>query len=308
MNSSEPPQKQIRRVFFQGFAIVTAALLFPSCKQIPTPENNKPLFAKVDGLRPASLEFWKTKTIQGWNALDYASNVAAILASLDIQFSLATVRTADGSTTVKINFQGKPGKTLGFGSAVPISSDGYFLTAAHCVGKKGSTIQILAKTTSPPVSLSVARVVWRSDQTHPDEPDLAILHAPIKPEIPLRIGALDRLKTGTPILISGFGSFKKSWAGGRLHSITEPQTAPSGVTWRKLTHTAPFTPGDSGGPMLSGDGELLGINSELVLTKPRWLPFALGPYGYDHGVSFIPDPHWLSSIIQRDRSRRNKKN
>lgn len=303
----KPPAPPIRRLLFHGAAAVTAALLLPSCQHEPTPENLKPIYAKIDRKRPASLEDWNTKTIRGHNALNYGASVAAMLAPRDITISVRTVPTPDGGTIVKCGFQGKPGKSYGFGSAVPISKDGYFLTAAHCVGPKGSTLQILAKTTSPPVTLTLARVVWRSNETNPAEPDLAILHAPIKPEVVVSLAPQETLKPGTPLLTSGYGSFKKSWAGGRLQSITTPQTAPTGVTWRELTHSAPFTPGDSGGPILSSTGDLIGINSQIVLATPGWLPFGLGPLAYDRGICFIPDPLWLQGIIQSDRAGPDKK-
>ena len=155
----KPPATTIRQVLFHGAAAVTAALLFPSCQHEPTPENLKPIYAKIDRKRPASLEYWNTKIIRGRNALDYGSRVSAMLAPRDATISLRTVSAAHGGTTVKCRFQGKPGKSYSFGSAVPLSIDGYFLTAAHCVGQKGSTLQILANTTSPPVSLALARVV-----------------------------------------------------------------------------------------------------------------------------------------------------
>lgn len=303
----KPPAITIRQSFLHGLAAVAVSLLFSSCQHKATLGNLKPIYAKIDRERHASLEPWKTITIQDRSAIDFGTSVSAMLASLDVKISLFTVRTADEPVRVTIKMKGKPGKSVDFGSAVPISSDGYFLTAAHCVGKKGSTIQLLVQTASPPVTLSVARVVWRSDDTAPNEPDLAILHTPIKPEVFVRLAAQDGLKTGMPILASGFGSIQKNWAGGYLLSITPPQPAPSGVIWRKLTHSAPFTPGDSGGPMLSAEGELLGINTSLVLTKSKWLPFGLGPWHYEHGVSFIPDPAWLNSIIQSDRAWRSQK-
>lgn len=303
----KPPATTIRQVLFHDAAAVTAALLFPSCQHEPTPENLKPIYAKIDRKRPASLEYWNTKTIRGRNAPDYGSRVSAMPAPRDATISLRTVSAAHGGTTVKCHFQGKPGKSYGFGSAVPLSIDGYFLTAAHCVGQKGSTLQILTNTTSPPVSLALARVVWRSDETNPAETDLAILHAPIKPEITVNLAPQDTLKTGTPVLTSGYGSFKTSWAGGQLLFISSPQTAPTGVTWRELSHTAPFTPGDSGGPILSSTGELVGINSQIVLSTLGSFPFGLGPLAYNRGISFIPDSDWLNSIIQRDRASRNAK-
>ncbi len=302
------------RTLIQGLAVGTAVLLLSSCQQLSARKNDQRVHAVTDRLRPLSLEKWKRKTIKGEDALNYASSVAAILLPMDVEVSLSTVKLADGRDVVKSTLRGdKSGlrghtsQSYSFGTAVPISQDGYFLTAAHCIGKKSSTIQILAKTASPPVSLSVARIVWRSDEINPNEADLAVLHAPVKPEIHVKPAAWDRLKIGNPILTSGYGSFKKSWAGGRLRSINEPRTAPSGVTSTEVTHTAPFTPGDSGGPILSEDGELIGINSQMVLTTSGWLPFALGRLRYDHGVCFIPDSDWLNSILQRDRSRPKKK-
>ena len=304
VNSRKFAVKTDWRNFSRCFCAVAWTLLFSSCQLRTEPEIDNSVMKKIDRHRPASLEFWKTITIQGRSALDFSSFVTAMLIPTDVTISFRLVPTTEGGTTVKTRFQLKPGKSYGFGSAVPISSDGYFVTAAHCVGKQGSTIQVLTKPASPPLSLSLAHVVWRSDETNPDEPDLAILHAPIKSDLFVTLASQATLKIGTPVLTSGYGSFKKSHSGGHLQSITNPKLAPTGVTWRELTHTALTTPGDSGGPILSKERQLLGISSQIILTNPGWLPFDLGSLGYDHGVCFVPDAQWLNSIIQRHRSKR----
>ena len=60
-----------------------------------------------------------------------------------------------------------------------------------------------------------------------------------------------------------------------------------------------MTPGDSGGPLISEAGELLGIN--VTVGGAAIFPLGLNQiWGYQ-GTAIAADPGWINSLIDRDR-------
>jgi S1-C subfamily serine protease len=193
-----------------------------------------------------------------------------------------------------------------YGSAVPVSRDGYFLTAAHCLGDPH--LQLAVVTKSHRVVKTPARVVWTG---HPTGPDLAIIHAPIEQPIePFILADLGKLRRGDSVALSGWSSWPlRAMAAGRIVRVSPPRLEPSGITWRSIRHDAPFAVGDSGGPLVTSDGRLAGINVQM-----RYGPFATfraltgvgdsrrHPLPGATGESFAPDADWLNRTIVVDRS------
>ena len=193
-----------------------------------------------------------------------------------------------------------------FGSAVPISRDGYFLTAAHCLGDN-LPLEIAVVTNDLRVVKSPARVVWSG---LPGGPDLAIIHAPMKSRsAPLAFADLDNMRRGNPVALTGWSSSPPTaMAAGRIVKVSPIRRDSSGVAWRSIRHDAPFARGDSGGPLIDGDGRLVAINVQM-----RYGPIAAAraitgigdsprhPLFGAASESFVPDPAWVQRTIAADR-------
>lgn len=72
-----------------------------------------------------------------------------------------------------------------------------------------------------------ARVVWRGGESQ-DQPDLALIHAPLTPHTTIAMAPLETLKRNLPVLTSGVGSngfptLKQGESGGRMAEIGNVQ-------------------------------------------------------------------------------------
>ena len=187
------------------------------------------------------------------------------------------------------------GTVLGMGSATAIDRRGYFLTAAHCV-QKGPFLLLFFDKGQPQVR--PARVVWRGDDSQ-KQPDLALLQVPF----PLQdvFGWTPTFTNGERIVAAGVNVLpdhvmkSQCMAGKILRLDTGSETVlPHYIC---ISHDAPLGPGDSGGPLVSTDGRLVGINSDVVIGRPRWLSFSVETLSSD---AERPDLEWLSQLIQQD--------
>jgi S1-C subfamily serine protease len=187
------------------------------------------------------------------------------------------------------------GTILGIGSATAIDRRGYFLTAAHCV-QKGPFLLVFfdkGQTQARP-----ARVVWRGDESK-KQPDLALLQVPF----PLQnvFEWTPTLTNGESIVATGINvssgrlDIGQCMAGKILSLDAGSETVlPHYIC---ISHDAPLHPGDSGGPLASTDGRLVGINSDAVLGRPRWLSFSVETLSSD---AERPDLEWLRQLIEQD--------
>ena len=189
----------------------------------------------------------------------------------------------------------------GGGTATPITQDGYFLTNAHVVDEEDAVFYLWGHTDKG-MSLSKARVVWKGDHGHNDLPDLALLHADVRPKghFPFERGELPPV--GDRIITGGYGGLTPDQSGGKMliHGIWRKWD--NDARWRAFVHDAALHPGDSGGPVTSRDGELVGINSQLF-GGLRWPRGRLENY---RARALQPDPEWLSRLIAADRAAKNR--
>ena len=274
--------------------LIGLAFLITSCQSKPTPEYD----ARIDGVlkprRPASLAYWEDKTIRGLKPSNYAEMVTALVLPPGISLEMQQITLPGGRQSMKIKAKGRE---LFMGSAVPVSDDGYFLTAAHNLEGISSLILLApAKTKVPGVSR--ARVVWKSGSVK-DGPDLALIHVPLAPFAPMTMAQPATLEAGTPVLASGYASNKPGQSGGRILSLSKMEGAGDGARWRRLGHSAPLAHGDSGGPLMGADGSLLGVNT-------AWAGRVVFPLGLNQiwgyqGLAVSPDPDWINSLIDQDR-------
>ncbi|HET6408497.1 MAG TPA: serine protease [Chthoniobacteraceae bacterium] len=182
---------------------------------------------------------------------------------------------------------------LGFGAsnsvAAAIDSRGYFLTTSHSVGKANQSIAFWKKDR---IVIANSRVVWRGSISS-REPDLAILHVPYQLD---RVFEWASISEARPFVFAA--GLESDGVRHRLDHISGRVTRVSRETKRipvttAILHNAPLHRGDSGGPLTTSDGQLLGVNVlirlSILLPKPI-------------GIAERPDLNWLRAVIEKDAS------
>lgn len=290
---------------FSSLLLVVVALLGVSCQGVPDTDQQRTRIASLlNARRPGSLGFWKDKSIRGQSPPDFGATRMAILLPPDIEPKIKHTVLQD---RVRVSIDFTTTKTLTAGSAVAVSTDGYFLTAAHCV-EVGPQFTLISLNNSQGATAAKARVVWRGDYLKAG-PDLALIQAPVRPENTLTptMAAIQ----GGHILTFGFGSHGPprliyGASGGKINYLGPVQQTADGARWREIGHTAPMAPGDSGGPLISEAGKLLGINS--TVSGAAFFPLGLNQIWRYQGTAVAADPDWISTLIQKDRDVRKTRN
>ena len=151
---------------------------------------------------------------------------------------------------------------LATGSGFVLDKGGFILTNAHVVeGARSASVRF-----DEGGDLVDARVVGRDLST-----DLAILKvdpAQVKLQ-PLRLGNSNRVRVGDPAIAIGnpFG-YDRTVTTGIISALQRQIKAPNGFTIGHVLQTdAPINPGNSGGPLLDANGQVIGINSQIVAAN-----------------------------------------
>lgn len=192
-----------------------------------------------------------------------ATDVKAAVASVVATIAAAPPRSAEVYSAilpslVYIRTEGNTDEPdgRGVGSGVIVNADGLILTAHHVVQGARSINVIFADGTR-----ATAQVV----ATQPN--DLAILRANGAPEVivPAVLGGGVRIgdnayAIGNPLGLPG--SFSAGVVSGLNRSIPLPQDA--GTLTGLIQFDAAVNPGSSGGPLLNGDAQVVGIVTALA--------------------------------------------
>ena len=176
------------------------------------------------------------------------------------------------------------------GSAVPISEDGYFLTADHVLAKMAGRNVFLIYGQGGRLAPAKARVVWRSEAS-----DLALLHIPVRTPYFYRWTPPEQwLPAGTRVIHGGIATGFKS-GDGKLGTTLAPQGTFTGNRTFKMD--IPLQPGDSGGPVVDAYGRLVGINSAVEFLVPMETAFFVDSEGNR------PNTRHIDTVMELDRSR-----
>ena len=176
------------------------------------------------------------------------------------------------------------------GSAVPISEDGYFLTADHVLAKMAGRNVFLIYGQGGRLAPAKARVVWRSEAS-----DLALLHIPVRTPYFYRWTPPEQwLPAGTRVIHGGIATGFKS-GDGKLGTTLAPQGTFTGNRTFKMD--IPLQPGDSGGPVVDAYGRLVGINSAVEFLVPMETAFFVDSEGNR------PNTRYVDTVMELDRSR-----
>jgi putative serine protease PepD len=145
------------------------------------------------------------------------------------------------------------------GSGFVVSSDGYIVTNAHVVeGATKVTVKVGDGKTQ------TARIVGQDAST-----DLALLKVDASGLKPLTLGDSGNVQVGDPAYAIGnpFG-LDRTLTTGVISALQRQISSPNGFSIDDVLQTdAAINPGNSGGPLFDGQGNVIGVNSQIESTN-----------------------------------------
>jgi S1-C subfamily serine protease len=192
-----------------------------------------------------------------------------------------------GPSVVRIDVSGPQGQPAGAGSGVIVSPDGLVLTNAHVVGTRS-----LAKITTLDGHGLSARILGADPDT-----DLALLRIDEDVALPFaRLGDSQVLKRGQlAVAIGNPLGFDATVTTGVVSALGRSLRAQNGRMIDDVIQTdAALNPGNSGGPLVSSAGEVIGINT-AVIAGAQGICFAVA----SNTAKFV-----LGEIVRHGRVRR----
>lgn len=154
----------------------------------------------------------------------------------------------------------------GTGSGFLFSSDGYLFTNSHVIDGAGSLKVMLQDGRTYP-----ATIAGQDAAT-----DLAILKIDAREFATVKLGDSDGLKIGQmAIAIGNPLGFQHTVTAGVISAVGRSLQGQSGMMMDAMIQTdAALNPGNSGGPLVNSDGEVIGVNT-AVIRGAQGLCFAI---------------------------------
>ncbi|HZP69073.1 MAG TPA: trypsin-like peptidase domain-containing protein [Pseudolabrys sp.] len=201
--------------------------------------------------------------------------------------AVTSVADAVGPAVVRVEVRTKNGRSAGVGSGVVIAPDGLVLTNSHVVeGAREIWLQ------DAEGHLMEARSLGEDPDT-----DLALLRAGSARDLPsASLGDSKALRRGQLVVAIGNPlGFESTVTAGVISALGRSLRSRTGRLIEDVIQTdAALNPGNSGGPLVSSRGEVIGINTAVIM----------GAQGICFAVASNTARFVLSELIQHGRVRR----
>jgi len=177
------------------------------------------------------------------------------------------------------------------GLAIALESDGYLLTASHVLGRTNFVFGEFAGR----LDVRPARVVFRSDKGYSE---VALIKVESKLDHCAAYGDTPKPGDQAYAVVAYRGKKRADvvldFAAGTVLKVKE---CPSGSPVLSLGTDVPLWHGDSGGPLFSSTGRLIGVN-----TGCKFDSYWYGVYWKYQGSSLFPKQRFIESLIASDRA------
>ncbi|HEU4661597.1 MAG TPA: trypsin-like peptidase domain-containing protein [Pseudolabrys sp.] len=198
-----------------------------------------------------------------------------------------TVADQVGPAVVRVETRGGNGRPGGVGSGVVIAPDGLVLTNSHVV-EGARELRLMD---------AEGRVMEARSLGEDPDTDLALVRAGAVRDLPsARLGDSKKLRRGQLVVAIGNPlGFESTVTAGVVSALGRSLRARNGRLIEDVIQTdAALNPGNSGGPLVSSRGEVIGINTAVIL----------GAQGICFAVASNTAQFVLSELIAHGRVRR----